>query len=132
MRLSPSLAALCLVLTSVHAFNPYDYEPLKHTAHCKALNRKEGKVKDIDIRTSTFVLLSLWTPPGYKRLTNFLLTGYVDINDESSPERPTILMVHGWPSLWSSWSNQIEEFRVRTLSLVYLTAHTEVNDLTIE
>lgn len=34
---------------------------------------------------------------------------YVDINPEG---RTTLLMVHGWPSLWSTWSNQIQEFRV--------------------
>lgn len=37
---------------------------------------------------------------------------YVEINPEAST---TLLMVHGWPSLWSSWSNQIEEFQVRSL-----------------
>ena len=39
------------------------------------------------------------------------LAEYVDINPDA--ER-TILMVHGWPSLWHSWKYQIEEFKVRT------------------
>lgn len=34
---------------------------------------------------------------------------YVDINPEAEK---TLLMVHGWPSLWHSWKYQIEEFKV--------------------
>lgn len=34
---------------------------------------------------------------------------WVDLNPEA--ER-ALLLVHGWPGLWSTWSNQIEEFRV--------------------
>ncbi|TFK35066.1 Alpha/Beta hydrolase protein [Crucibulum laeve] len=34
--------------------------------------------------------------------------GYVELN----PRAPTtLLMVHGWPSLWSTWSYQIQEFQ---------------------
>ncbi|KAF9224613.1 alpha/beta-hydrolase [Gyrodon lividus] len=33
---------------------------------------------------------------------------YVDLNPTANT---TILMVHGWPSLWSSWARQIEEFK---------------------
>jgi soluble epoxide hydrolase/lipid-phosphate phosphatase len=29
-------------------------------------------------------------------------------------------MAHGWPSLWSTWSNQIQELKVRHLLLIYL------------
>ena len=41
------------------------------------------------------------------RLT--LWIGYVDVNPESEN---TIIMVHGWPGLWSNWFHQIEEFKV--------------------
>ncbi|KAN0098105.1 Alpha/Beta hydrolase fold [Tylopilus felleus] len=34
---------------------------------------------------------------------------YTDINP--SVTTTTILMVHGWPSLWSSWGHQIEHFK---------------------
>ncbi|KAI9566725.1 Alpha/Beta hydrolase protein [Boletus coccyginus] len=33
---------------------------------------------------------------------------YVDVNPSA---KTTILMVHGWPSLWSSWGRQIEHFK---------------------
>lgn len=33
---------------------------------------------------------------------------YVEINTDAPT---TLLMVHGWPSLWSSWSKQVEEFQ---------------------
>jgi len=39
---------------------------------------------------------------------NLLDITWVDLNPEA--ER-TVLFVHGWPGLWSTWSNQIEEFR---------------------
>ncbi|KDQ11514.1 hypothetical protein BOTBODRAFT_135565 [Botryobasidium botryosum FD-172 SS1] len=32
---------------------------------------------------------------------------YVDVNPTG---KNTLLLLHGWPSLWSSWSNQIQEF----------------------
>ena len=34
---------------------------------------------------------------------------YVDINPSATT---TLMLVHGWPSLSSSWSNQILEFQV--------------------
>ncbi|PCH41775.1 alpha/beta-hydrolase [Wolfiporia cocos MD-104 SS10] len=87
MRLS-YLVPLCLALGIIAAdedvqvsFRPQDL-PQK-TVSCKALNRAEDLVKDIDIH-------------------------YVEVNPEA--ER-TLLMVHGWPSLWHSWKFQIEEFK---------------------
>ncbi|THV01207.1 alpha/beta-hydrolase [Dendrothele bispora CBS 962.96] len=63
-------------------FNPRAYD--KRTVRCKAVKRDEGnKVVDIDLT-------------------------YVDINP-TAPQ--TLLMVHGWPSLWSSWAYQIQEFK---------------------
>ena len=43
------------------------------------------------------------------------LTGYIDINPTA---QTTLLFVHGWPSIWSTWARQIEEFEVCTLSLI--------------
>ncbi|THH17595.1 hypothetical protein EW146_g3260 [Bondarzewia mesenterica] len=65
-------------------FNPRDYP--KQVAACKAVNRAEGKDVDIEIH-------------------------YVDINPKAEK---TLLMVHGWPSLWSSWKYQIQEFKFCT------------------
>ncbi|TDL17638.1 alpha/beta-hydrolase [Rickenella mellea] len=62
-------------------FNPRDVP--KRVAKCKAINRKDNEVKDIEIH-------------------------YADVNPKANK---TLVMVHGWPSLWSTWSNQIEEFQ---------------------
>ncbi|KZT13278.1 alpha/beta-hydrolase [Laetiporus sulphureus 93-53] len=63
------------------SFRPQDLP--KKVAHCKALNRATHRLKDIDIH-------------------------YVDVNPEAGR---TLLMVHGWPSLWHSWKYQVEEFK---------------------
>jgi hypothetical protein len=39
---------------------------------------------------------------------------YVDVNPTAEK---SIIMVHGWPSLWSSWGYQIEEFKVYISSI---------------
>ncbi|TFY76836.1 hypothetical protein EWM64_g7177 [Hericium alpestre] len=85
-----SFLGACLVLPAVRAavpdigkgaFNPRDYT--KKVATCKAVNRAEGKEVDIQLH-------------------------YVDVNPEA---KQTLLLVHGWPSLWSSWKYQIQEFQ---------------------
>ncbi|CAK5275906.1 unnamed protein product [Mycena citricolor] len=63
-------------------FNPRDYK--KSTATCSAVYRGNNEEQDTTITLS-----------------------YVDVNPGT---KPTILMVHGWPSLWSTWSSQITEF----------------------
>ncbi|TFK66645.1 alpha/beta-hydrolase [Pluteus cervinus] len=50
-------------------------------ATCKGMNRAKRQEVDINLE-------------------------YANINPEA---KTAILMVHGWPSLWSSWSNQIKE-----------------------
>ncbi|TFK66649.1 alpha/beta-hydrolase [Pluteus cervinus] len=60
-------------------FNPRAYS-MSH-ATCKGTNRAKQQEVDIDLE-------------------------YVNVNPEA---KTAILMVHGWPSLWSSWSNQIQE-----------------------
>ncbi|KAL5530822.1 hypothetical protein ACEPAF_7080 [Sanghuangporus sanghuang] len=62
-------------------FHPTSYP--KKTAKCKAINRRENVEKEIEIR-------------------------YVEVNPKAEK---TILMVHGWPGLWSNWARQIEEFK---------------------
>ncbi|KAI0059348.1 alpha/beta-hydrolase [Artomyces pyxidatus] len=66
--------------TKKHVFNVREYP--KRIATCKATNRALGEEVDIQLH-------------------------YVDINPQAEK---TIIMVHGWPGLWSSWKYQIEEF----------------------
>lgn len=87
MRLPTVLLAAATFATLTAAeglsvsFLPQDLP--KKVATCKALNRASQEVKDIGI-------------------------DYVEVNPNA--ER-TVLMVHGWPSLWHSWKYQIEEFK---------------------
>ncbi|KAG9083873.1 hypothetical protein FS749_005673 [Ceratobasidium sp. UAMH 11750] len=58
---------------------------------------------------------------------NLLDITWVDLNPEA---KRTLLFVHGWPGLWSTWSNQIEEFRVRlSLFLPLSEAHFGIERL---
>ena len=45
---------------------------------------------------------------------NKLILDYVNVNPEANK---TLLLVHGWPSLWASWSNQIEDLKVGIIHL---------------
>ncbi|KAF9040695.1 Alpha/Beta hydrolase protein [Panaeolus papilionaceus] len=88
-RKSSTSLVLCILLclsglvpASVYAFQPGEYQ--KKSVMCSAI-------------ATTLV----------KRRVDIQLE-YVYIN----PKAPTtILMVHGWPSLWSTWARQIEEFK---------------------
>lgn len=86
---------------NVSAFNPSNYA--KSAARCIATRRAPVQ-EDVLIELSTFLrpLSSVSTPNRYLE--------YVEINTDAPT---TLLMVHGWPSLWSTWSKQIEEFQVR-------------------
>ena len=86
---------------NVSAFKPLNYA--KSAARCIATRREPVRENVlIELGTLLWALSSISTPNHYLE--------YVEIN----PDAPnTLLMVHGWPSLWSSWSNQIEEFQVR-------------------
>jgi len=92
------------------AFNPRLYDQFKQKASCKALNRHGGEqVPDevyIDIGRFTS---STNQGPKYLRvfLTFLGFIGYLDINPSASR---TMLMVHGWPGMWTSWSRQITHF----------------------
>ena len=41
-----------------------------------------------------------------------ILTSRIDYVEFNPEAETTIIMAHGWPSLWSTWSKQIEEFKV--------------------
>ncbi|KAJ3823957.1 Alpha/Beta hydrolase protein [Lentinula raphanica] len=68
--------------TTPESFNPRDY--IKRSTTCKAVKR-DSDHEHVDITLS-----------------------YVDINPSANT---TLIMVHGWPSLWSTWSYQIQEFK---------------------
>ncbi|KAI0301879.1 alpha/beta-hydrolase [Multifurca ochricompacta] len=80
-------------------FNPREYP--KKVVTCAALNRAENKQVDIDLRMSHNFL-------GYCRKCIKNTVDYVDINPKAEK---TLLLLHGWPSLWASWKYQIQEFQ---------------------
>lgn len=87
-RLSGLFAAIALLVPSVAAvtppgFNPFDYQ--KKFVSCPAVDRSGATPKDINLRLA-----------------------YIDINPEA---KKTIIMVHGWPGMWTSFRNQIEAFK---------------------
>jgi len=91
------------IVAASQPFNPAEYS--KQTATCKALKRDSNTLVDINLRTYSI------SP----RLTNhWALLGYVEVNPEAAT---TMIMAHGWPSLWSTWSYQIQEFKVRYLQI---------------
>ncbi|KAK7045492.1 hypothetical protein VNI00_007745 [Paramarasmius palmivorus] len=87
MRVLRLSATFLLLVTGVFGskpsgFNPRDFQ--KRSVSCKAAKRNTGdEIVDIDL-------------------------SYVDINPDAEK---TLILVHGWPSLWSTWSYQIQEFK---------------------
>ena len=112
MRIPPFLTPAAFILIfqqqqlafAVSKFNPNSYQ--KQIATCKAINRPENHTTlvDIQLRASFAPCENVpWLIFGW-------YADYVDINPEAET---TLIMAHGWPSLWSTWSNQIQEFNVR-------------------
>ncbi|KAK1216740.1 hypothetical protein PQX77_020627 [Marasmius sp. AFHP31] len=92
LSLSLSLSLSTLVLAS--DFNPREYTKHKRFATCDAVKRNaDHAVVQITMNDSRAT-----HPP----------VGYVDINPTAEK---TLLLVHGWPSLWSSWAYQIQAFK---------------------
>lgn len=87
MRVLQLLAAFLLLVTTTFAAKSSGFDPKgypKHSVTCKAVKRNAGEAI-VDINLS-----------------------YVDINPSA---KKTLIMVHGWPSLWSTWVYQIQEFK---------------------
>ncbi|KAL1741254.1 Alpha/Beta hydrolase protein [Schizophyllum fasciatum] len=78
-----SALATATAVAATEGFDPRAYAQLKKRTACKAVKRDEGE-KAVDITMT-----------------------YVDINPSA---KHTLLLVHGWPSLWTTWSHQIKEF----------------------
>lgn len=116
------LLFLCVGATiqgNVSAFDPSSYE--KSAARCMTTRRAPVQ-EDVHIDLGTLfppfqaseLQRSLSSISG-RPLTiyyYYYYPEYVEINSDAST---TLLMIHGWPSLWSTWSKQIEAFQVRRM-----------------
>ena len=96
-----------------HAFHPGAFP--KRVAPCKGLNRKENVMKDIEIRMYYRSLRC-------RRILMRTNLDYVDVNPSADD---TILMVHGWPGLWSNWIHQIREFEVSDQPILIANAYSD-------
>lgn len=94
----------CLPTSANSDFCPQDFP--KHHVVCKALKRApNNKVVNISLSALFFSLCAY----SFAYVHDAISLGYVDINPKANE---TLLMVHGWPGLWSTWARQIEEFKV--------------------
>lgn len=116
-------AALCDLAASESStsvsgvpFDPRGYS--KTIATCKAVKRDQEEHETVDIHLRASLTALVASRCRALILVSLIFPGYVNIN----PSAPTtLIMVHGWPSLWSTWSNQITEFKVRVaLSIVLI------------
>lgn len=80
LSLRPSLLLLGIFPALVVAFDPTAYA--RSNATCKATKRDTDHEVDISL-------------------------SYIDINPTAET---TLILVHGWPSIWSTWARQITEF----------------------
>ncbi|KZV66779.1 alpha/beta-hydrolase [Peniophora sp. CONT] len=84
--LTLALAGFAAAETQVAFDASTDFDPSSYTfqhARCPAVNREKKAAMEIELQ-------------------------YVDINPSA---QRTLLLVHGWPSLWASWKYQIAEFQ---------------------
>jgi soluble epoxide hydrolase/lipid-phosphate phosphatase len=81
-------SAVIAEATAQAPFDPYSYK--KKFTTCKAVDRSGGKEKKIKLKLA-----------------------YLDINPTA---KKTLIMVHGWPSLWTTYRHQItdlgKEYRI--------------------
>lgn len=97
-----SLTALATVLVQAQDFDPYSYT--KKNVTRSTLNHATGETVDIQLcklnfPTSGTIVFSI--------VRSF--AAFVEINPSA---KSTLLLVHGWPGLWTTWSRQIAEFEV--------------------
>ncbi|KAK5996535.1 Epoxide hydrolase A-like protein [Cladobotryum mycophilum] len=87
MRFSLPLLAACAGVSQALATRNLDFDPnayKKSFAHCPAVDRADLTPVDITLKLA-----------------------YLDINPTAEK---TIIMLHGWPSLWTTYRNQIKSF----------------------
>lgn len=68
-------------------FNPFLFQPLKQYVNCPATDRSD--------------------PANPKPISGGLNLAYLDINPKA---KKTLVLVHGWPSLWTTYREQIKYF----------------------
>ena len=103
----PTFLLYCLsafYARSAVAFDPRIHS--KHVAHCPGVNRKDERDVTLDLRAC---FTSLFCSHGLT-MCWYVRADYVDTNPGASE---TIIMLHGWPGLWSNWGKQIEMLKVR-------------------
>jgi len=92
------------LFSTIHAlaFDPNQYP--RKTVLCPATRRlPTPKQVQIELSISTVISSSVGD-------TDLIICpGYVDIGH---PSQNTIMMVHGWPSIWSTWARQIAILQV--------------------
>jgi soluble epoxide hydrolase/lipid-phosphate phosphatase len=105
-----AVVAYAIGTHAYEAFNPRVYEQFKQKATCKALNRHggEGVPDDVHIDIGGFCSGANQNPEHLQVVLTLLdFVGYLNINPSASS---TMLMVHGWPVIWTTWSRQISRF----------------------
>ncbi|KAG8895099.1 hypothetical protein FRC01_012568, partial [Tulasnella sp. 417] len=70
----------------VHQFDPHRYAQYERNVQCPAIRRDAEGDTVVDININ-----------------------YVDIQKSTSPKE-TLVLVHGWPGMWSTWARQIAHF----------------------
>ena len=106
LKLTLFLLCVVAIAQATAVFNPREYS--KKTAICRA-SRRGLTEETVDIHISTFIPVKCL---GTNADDEDLSLEYVDINPTASE---TLLMVHGWPGLWSTWSRQILGFKVSNI-----------------
>ncbi|KAG8946219.1 hypothetical protein FRC04_011965 [Tulasnella sp. 424] len=71
----------------IRHFDPHQYEKYERNVPCPAIRRDTEEETAVEININ-----------------------YVDIKP-STPPKETLLMVHGWPGMWSTWARQITHFQ---------------------
>ena len=109
MRLDWLILSLAVSAVRPEAlFDPWSY-PESNT-RCAAIDRStEGSEKSVDINISTSVTAEL--PSRFCQLSYPCLSDYIEVNRKAM-SKGTLIMLHGWPGIWSVWARQVSAFQV--------------------
>lgn len=90
----------------IHQFDPHQYEQHERNAQCPAILRGAEGDSVVDINISESHAGESATLSKTSRVVD-----YVDIQPSTNPKE-TLVLVHGWPGMWSTWGRQIVHFQV--------------------
>ena len=99
------LSTLAIALLCGPAVAQFPFTGKHKTASCTAVNRAIDEATTIEIRE---LRLQEYLPSALTPLLREI--DYVDVNPKA---KETLVLVHGWPGIWSTWKHQIDEFKVR-------------------